>query len=229
MKKYKVIITLVIVLTFMCGCRKEQVELEKDEGLKEEKFVLAKIDDNKEYIYLEDYRKLVLMDNTSYNMQNLVVNIKSDNVINVNLELSSFVKKSFKNMKVLDNVMKQGNIISYDYFESEGYFSIIQKYCLYIEGNIGEEKSNVYVISKETGKFLNNEEILKIYGYENDTFYNFLKSNIKSDDIDFTMMNIKNDGYSLYINKDNNLVVVYYEINDIEEIRKEIILNDDLK
>ena len=38
------------------------------------------------------------------------------------------------------------------------------------------------------------------------------------------MMNIKEEGYDLYINNDNKLVVSYYEVTDINSIRKDLVL-----
>ena len=40
----------------------------------------------------------------------------------------------------------------------------------------------------------------------------------------YTMMNIKEEGYSLYVNSDNKLVVSYYEVNDENSVRNELVL-----
>lgn len=223
MKRLNYFILIICLCLITLGCnRSKSNETVIDNP---EEFILEKMDSNKDWVYLEPYRDLKYGDGTTYNLQNIVINIKSDAVDNVNLEINSFVKKSYKDMKIINGMINEGNIISYDTYNSDHYISVIQKYHTYMNGQIGEEKNNIYVISKKTGNNLNNEDILKEFEYTQEDFYKRLESRIDSEDVLYTIMNIKKDGYSLYVNHDNQLVVIYYEVSDDDTIRKELILD----
>lgn len=225
MKRLKKLLLILFFLLILGGCKKNEAVIDNNIDNAEEKFVLEKNDENKDFIYLENYRELKLVDGSTYLLQNAVINIKSEDVLNVNLELSSFVKKSFKDMVIDGNVLKQGNIVGYTNSNTSKYVSVIQKYYPYINGVMGEEKTNVYVVSKETGRIVSKEEILKDYGYSEDSFFEKLENKLDSEDVLYTMMNIKNNGYDLYINNESRLVAIYYEVSEDESIRKELILD----
>lgn len=207
---------------FLCGCshNKENVQ---DNNDKQEKFVLEKINNNYDYVYLDTYYNLKLNGN-SYNLDNLVINVNSEDVLNVNLELKSFVTKSYQNMVTDNNEIIEGTIIDYKYYVTDKYISILQLFSPYINGEKGEESVNIYVVSLDNGKVLNNEDILKCFELSEDGLMNKIETNINSEDIMYTMMNIKEEGYDLYINNDNKLVVSYYEVTDINSIRKDLVL-----
>lgn len=225
MKKLRIFLLLILSILLLSGCnKKEDVPTKEEEDVNN--FILTKVDDTKDYVYLSDYRNIKLNDSDSYMLENLVVNIKSDDVDNVNLEISSFVKKSFKDMVFIDGILKQGNIISYDFYENDKFVSVIQKYYPYIDGIAGEEKVNVFVISKEDGKSYNNDDILKAFNYSEKDFFDILEKRIESEDVLYTLMNIKNDGYNLYVNKDGKLIIIYYETSDDDVIRKELIFQN---
>lgn len=187
-------------------------------------FILEKVDNEKDYVYLTKY-KSITYDNEEYELNNLIINIKSEDVDNINLELKSFVIKSFKDMEISDGVLKNGNIINYDYYMSDKFISVIQRYYPYIDSIVGEEEDNVYVISLDTGKTINNEDIIQYYQYDEDYLMEMIEEKTDSDDIAFTMMNIKNNGYKLYINDKDKLCVIFNEIDDNQSIRKELVLN----
>lgn len=207
---------------FLCGCshNKENVQ---DNNDKQEKFVLEKINNNYDYVYLDTYYNLKLNGNY-YNLDNLIINVKSEDVLNVNLELKSFVTKSYQNMVIDNNEIIEGTIIDYKYYVTDKYISILQLFYPYINGEKGEESVNIYVVSLDNGKVLNNEDILKCFELSEDGLMNKIETNINSEDIMYTMMNIKEEGYDLYINNDNKLVVSYYEVTDINSIRKDLVL-----
>ena len=207
---------------FLCGCshNKENVQ---DNNDKQEKFVLEKIYNNYDYVYLDTYYNLKLNGNY-YNLDNLIINVNSEDVLNVNLELKSFVTKSYQNMVIDNNEIIEGTIIDYKYYVTDKYISILQLFYPYINGEKGEESVNIYVVSLDNGKVLNNEDILKCFELSEDGLMNKIETNINSEDIMYTMMNIKEEGYDLYINNDNKLVVSYYEVTDINSIRKDLVL-----
>lgn len=207
---------------FLCGCshNKENVQ---DNNDKQEKFVLEKINNNYDYVYLDTYYNLKLNGNY-YNLDNLIINVNSEDVLNVNLELKSFVTKSYQKMVIDNNEIVEGTIIDYKYYVTDKYISILQLFYPYINGEKGEESVNIYVVSLDNGKVLNNEDILKCFELSEDGLMNKIETNINSEDIMYTMMNIKEEGYDLYINNDNKLVVSYYEVTDINSIRKDLVL-----
>lgn len=207
-------------LFLIVGCKEKEVEEAIVDKEDEETFIVEKIDTTNDYVYLQKYKELKLAGN-EYSLDILVVNIKGDEIDNVNLELKSFVTKSYQNMNVYNSEISQGNIISYEYFKTDNYLSILQKYYVYVDGIVGEECVNIYNISLDTGKVLNNAKILDDFMITEDELFKKMENSIVSEDILYTMMNIKKDGYQLYVNNNGNLVVGYYEVDDENIIRKE--------
>ena len=107
----KLIILLLALLTLVgCSDKKET----KEEKNNDTEFILEKNDIDKDFVYLSDY-KTISYDNNDYKLQNLTINIKSDDVENINLELKSFVVRAFKDMEFKDNKLIKGKVISYDW------------------------------------------------------------------------------------------------------------------
>lgn len=216
----KKILIVLLCLFLIVGCKEKEVEEAIVDKEDEETFIVEKIDTTNDYVYLQKYKELKLAGN-EYSLDILVVNIKGDEIDNVNLELKSFVTKSYQNMNVYNSEISQGNIISYEYFKTDNYLSILQKYYVYVDGIVGEECVNIYNISLDTGKVLNNAKILDDFMITEDELFKKMENSIVSEDILYTMMNIKKDGYQLYVNNNGNLVVGYYEVDDENIIRKE--------
>lgn len=217
----KKLIILLLALLALVGCSDKKET--KEEKNNDTEFILEKNDNDKDFVYLSDY-KTISYDNNDYKLQNLTINIKSDDVENINLELKSFVVRAFKDMEFKDNKLIKGKVISYDWNITDNYVSVIQRYYPYINGIIGEEEDNVYVISLDSGNIMNNKELLKDFDLTEEEIYDFIDKHSDLDDVEFTKMNIKNNGYKLYV-KDNKLNIIYYEIDDTESIRKELVLN----
>lgn len=221
MKKF---ILILICLILLVGCKKKEEEIKVNNEDKEEVFILKKKDTNKDYIYFDKVRE-VNVDNNDYVLNNLVINIVSDEVDNVNLEIKSFINNSNRNYMVDNNKLVNGNVIDYEYYMNDKYLSVILKYYYYVRGQKGEENDKVYNIDLETGKVVNDEDLLKKFNLNEDKLYEELEKKIVSDDILYSLANIKNDGYQLYVNNDNKLGIIYSEVNDEEIIRKELILD----
>lgn len=217
----KRILIIFLCLFLLSGCKDKVLDEEVNEPV--ENYILEKVDNEKDIVYRSNYKKLVY-EEKEYNLDNVILNIKSEDADNINLEIRSFVNRSYKDMELNDNILIRGNIIDYDYYITDKYVSIIQRYYPYINGTIGEEEDNVYVISLETGKLLDNKKILEIYNYNEEQLFTILENKIDSEDILYTIMNIKNNGYKLYI-KEDKLNVIYYEKSDDDSIRKELVLN----
>lgn len=217
----KILLLIIISFTLIsCGVKEDESINDKKEN---EEFKLEKVDNTRDFVYSLNYKKF-LVDGKEYNLEYYVINIKGENIDNVNLELKSFVNKSYQNMLFDDNELKQGNVINYNYYKSSNYLSVIQKYYPYMNGEYGEEGINVYVISLNNGKVLSNEDILEIYDLTEEDLYKKMEDKIESEDVLYSIMNIKKDGYDLFINNDGKLVASYYEVDDVNSIRKEIVL-----
>lgn len=216
----KKILIVLLCLFLIVGCKEKEVEEAIVDKEDEEIFIVEKIDTTNDYVYLQKYKELKLAGN-EYSLDILVVNIKGDEIDNVNLELKSFVTKSYQNMNLYNGEISQGNIISYEYFKTDNYLSILQKYYVYVDGIVGEECVNIYNISLDTGKVLNNAKILDDFMITEDELFKKMENSIVCEDILYTMMNIKKDGYQLYINDNGDLEVSYYEVDDENIIRKE--------
>lgn len=220
----KKIVLILILLCFVVGCSKEK-EYENESNNEKEVFVLKKQNEDFDYIYFENYKD-VLLGEKKYVYKYPVINIRSEEIENINLELKSFVVKSFKDANINDGILSQGNIIDYDYYVTSKYITVIQKYYSYIDGIIGEELDNVFVISLESGKLLSSDKILEYYGIDENKMFEMLRKQLKTEDVEFSIMNMKNEGYSLYINDDNKLVLIYYELTDVDSERKELVLEN---
>ncbi len=216
----KKILIVLVCLFLIVGCKGNEVKEEIVDNANEETFIVEKIDTTKDYVYLQKYKELKLAGN-DYSLDILVINIKGDDIDNVNLELKSFINKSYQNMNIYDDEISQGNIISYEYYKTDKYLSILQKYYVYVDGIVGEEYVNIYNISLDTGKVLSNDSILDDFMITEDELFKKMENSIVSEDILYTMMNIKKDGYYLYVNNSGNLVVSYYEVDDENVVRKE--------
>lgn len=215
----KKVIILLITIVLLTGCGKKQEEIEEHS----EEFVLEKIDDNKELIYLEEFKNLKI-NNKEYKIENIVINIKSDIVDNINLELSNFVMNSYNSMNIVNDVMKYGNVIDYEYYVTDKYVTVIQNYSFYINNSYDYIDSNIYVVSLDTGKLMNKNMIMDEYGYNENKLYEYLEEHIDSEDKAFTLMQVMNDGYKLYVDDNNRMVIVYSELFDDGSVRKELVI-----
>jgi len=217
----KKIILCTICLLLLVGCSKTE---QNNNDNNENNFKIEKIDENKDIVYFNEYKKLIY-NNQDYSLGYYVINLVGDNIDNVNLELKSFVTKAYKNMELTDDVVNKGYVINNSYHITDEYISIIQSYYPYLDGVMGEEDDNVYVISLKNGKVLDNKSVLKDFDMDEDKMYEKLESLIDSEDVSYTIMNIKKNGYNLYVNDDSKLVIIYYEVTDLDSERKEIIVN----
>ena len=89
----------------------------------------------------------------------------------------------------------------------------------------GNVVNKTYVINKTTGEVLDNDNILNLYKLEEQDIYDKVKKS-EVEEADYVVMYIKNNGYLLYINDNDELVLMYDYVSDEEEIKKELILVD---
>ena len=220
----KKILLILFCLLLLVGCKKVDKVIEEDKVKQEEQFTLKKKDNNKDYVYFDDVRN-VLINDEEYILKNLVVNIVSSDVDNVNLEIKTFINNSSKNYVLSNNKLVNGNVVDYEYYIGNKYLSVILKYYYYVNGVMGEDNDLVYNISLENGKVLSNEDLLKIYNLSEEKLFTKIENNIDSEDVLYSLSNIKQNGYQLYVNSDEKLGVIFNEVNDDKGIRKELILD----
>lgn len=222
----KKIAILILFFLLLCSCEKKDVKEinHKDEVMVNK--VIKKINDDKDYAYLIDYKNFVLDNGNEYGLKLLEINLNSDDAKNINLEIKSFVNNSYKKFQYLNDMISSGNIIDYVYFINNEIISVIIKNNYYVNKMFVVEKDIVYNIDIKTGENIENIDLLKKYELTEDSLYEYVRGHAVSDDIEFTIMNIKQEGYNLYVNDSSNLVLIYYEVFNDEIIRKELIIEN---
>ncbi len=219
MKRITVIICLVLLL-FGCGTKKNNENTEIEDN-----FVLSKVDNGKNYVYSSVIDTYTLPDGSSYDVESIVINLNSEDASNVNMELRSFVKKSNSFKETTDNNLLSGYVYSYSFYVTDEYLSLVIPYQQITNGIYGDEDSLVYVLSMDKGKIISNSDLLDRFDMSEKDLFNKVEESIDSEDNLYTMKSIKDNGYYLYVNNDNKLVVLFYEITDEDTIKKELILN----
>lgn len=222
----KKIAILILFFLLLCSCEKKDVkEINHEDEVIVNK-VIKKINDDKDYAYLIDYKNFVLDNGNEYGLKLLEINLNSDDAKNINLEIKSFVNNSYKKFQYISDMISSGNIIDYVYFINDDIISVIIKNNYYVNKMYVVEKDTVYNIDIKTGENIENIDLLKKYELTEDSLYEYVRGHAVSDDIEFTIMNIKQEGYNLYVNDSSNLVLIYYEVFNDEIIRKELIIEN---
>jgi hypothetical protein len=214
------LIVCVLLLVVACGKKNTNEEAKEDEI-----FVLKLVDEDKPYVYSDVVESYVLSNGDKYDLEMIYVNLNSVDASNVNMELRSFINKSYKNYVVENDKLKSGNIISYDFYKTDDYLSLVVNYKFLINNKFNDDKSMVYVLTLDKGKILKNKDLLSNYSLTEEELFKEIEDTIESEDSLYTMKSIKDNGYYLYVNNDNKLVVLFYENTDEESIKKELILD----
>ena len=222
----KKIAILILFFLLLCSCEKKDVkEINHEDEVIVNK-VIKKINDDKDYAYLIDYKNFVLDNGNEYGLKLLEINLNSDDARNINLEIKSFVNNSYKKFKYINDMISSGNIIDYVYFINNEIISVIIKNNYYVNKMYVMDKDIVYNIDIKTGENIENIDLLKKYELTEDSLYEYVRGHAVSDDIEFTIMNIKQEGYNIYVNDSSILVLIYYEVFNDEIIRKELIIEN---
>ncbi len=215
----KKLLVLCFCVFFFFGCGKKEDTIVDDSS-----FIPNKIYDDKEYVY-DEIINSYNMNNSTYSLKMVYINLDSEDAKNINMEIRSFINRSYKEYVVQNSTLVRGNIINYDYYVSKHFISLRLNYYYLIQDVNDDIKYNIYVVSLDTGKIMSNESLLKFYDLSIDDIYSKLEETYNGEDYLFTLRNIKDNGYSLYVNSDDQLVMLYYEVTDDESIKKELILN----
>ena len=217
MKRFLIIICLLLLVSG-CGKNKENTDEVSDS------FVLSKVDNDKDYIYSNDLNTYTLSDGSEYTSKDIVINLNSNDADNANMEIRSFIRKNNKDNSVTNGVLTNGCIYDYVYYVNDDYLSLVITYKYLRNGIYSDEESLVYVLSLTDGKKIDNKSLLDTFSLSEEEMFNKVEESIESEDSLYTIKSIKDNGYYLYV-KDNKLIVLFYEINDDESIKKELVLS----
>lgn len=218
MKKYLIIVCFLLLLS---GCGKKEDTHEEEHV---DTFVVSKNDISKDYVYSSLLSTFILPDNSTYEMEEIVVNLNSEDASNVNMELRSFINQSNIYVDGSNNQFVNGYVYSYEHYVTKDYLSLVIPYQYITNGIYGDEDCLVYVLSLDNGKIISNEELLKVYNLTEDDLFSKVES-IKSEDALFSVRSMKENGYYLYVNRSSQLVVLFYEITDEESVKKELVIS----
>ena len=148
---------------------------------------------------------------------------RSEESNSVNLELKSVVNKNYRALKIENDKVQSGNILMFESFESDKYVSLVQTKKYYLNDSYLNDSVETYVFSKENGALLPKEKLLESFNYDENSFFEKISTNLDSDDVSYSLMMIKQSDYRLYV-KNNKLILVYYDTDNENEIKKEMII-----
>ena len=218
MKKF-IIILLVVIL---CGCEKKEVTTVVDAP--KEDVIVSKLNDLNDYVYFEEYKNFMLDGLNNYILKIPIINLNSNSVASVNMEIKSFIISSYNDYEVNNGVFIKGKYISYDYFISDKYISLLIKYNMYYKGNMDEDNYIIYNINISTGENLDNKALLKEFVIDENELSYYVRQKLDSEDIEYSVMSMKN-GYNLYLDKDGKLHLLFMELSDDEQIKRDLIIS----
>jgi hypothetical protein len=202
------------------GCEDKKVED------KEHVVAVDKISDELDYVLVTYYKDYKLSNGDSYKAETISINLDTEEMSNLSMTLKNNIYLTTKEFKLNENnEVTNGSLISYKYYESDKYISIIEQDKNYFNNMYGNVVNKTYVINKTTGEVLDNDNILNLYKLEEQDIYDKVKKS-EVEEADYVVMYIKNNGYLLYINDKDELVLMYDYVSDEEEIKKELILVD---
>ncbi len=215
----KMFFFLVFCLFILSGCSKK----ENNQHNVENSTKIEKKDQNKDYIYFDEVKTLLLNNGDKYVIQYPIVNFTTEESNSVNLELKSVVNKNYRALKIENDKVQSGNILMFESFESDKYVSLVQTKKYYLNDSYLNDSVETYVFSKENGALLSKEKLLESFNYDENSFFEKISTNLDSDDVSYSLMMIKQSDYRLYV-KNNKLILVYYDTDNENEIKKEMII-----
>lgn len=215
----KMFFFLVFCLFILSDCSKK----ENNQHNVENSTKIEKKDQNKDYIYFDEVKTLLLNNGDKYVIQYPIVNFTTEESNSVNLELKSVVNKNYRALKIENDKVQSGNILMFESFESDKYVSLVQTKKYYLNDSYLNDSVETYVFSKENGALLPKEKLLESFNYDENSFFEKISTNLDSDDVSYSLMMIKQSDYRLYV-KNNKLILVYYDTDNENEIKKEMII-----
>ena len=214
----KKLFVLIVLLLCLVGCDDKKIEEEP------ENVVVTKKDENKDYLMPQTYKSYMLSDGRSYNASWVDINLNSEEMSNLSLTLKNNILLNTKGFEMVDGNVIKGTIVEYKYYEGVNYLSIVEESVSFFNNTYGSTTYNVYNIDISKGIIVDNDTLLSLFNKTEEDIFNSLRNSDIADS-DYVIMYIKNNGYNLYVNSDNKLVLSFVYVNDEEEIKKELVLN----
>ena len=215
----KKIFVLIVLLLCLVGCNDKKVSKH------ENREIVDKIDNNKDYVINKSYKEYILGIGDLYFSQYPEINLKSDEVDNLNLTFKNNILLNAKGFEIIDGKVNKGTIVNYKYYVSKNYISVIEESKTYFNGIYGSVKTKVYNIDIKYGVLVDNNELMKKYDFDEEEIFEEL-SESKIYDADYVLMYVRNNGYSLYVNDYNQLILLFEYVSDDGEVKKELVLED---
>ena len=215
----KKVCIFVILLMMLSGCT-----LSKNKENNIEDNSVGKIDVNKEYVNETLFKSYKLSNGEDYDAKYIDININSDGVKQFNERLKNNIVNN-STLEIKKNKIIKGNIITYEKYVSKEFVTIIENVNSYFEGNIVSSISNYYIFDIMYGKIYNNDGLLEYFHLEEEELFNKLsKSDVE--DIDYITMYVKNNGYYLYVDENEKLIMEYVFVGDNGEEKNKLIIKD---
>lgn len=214
----KKLFVLIVLLLCLVGCDDKKIESEP------ENVVVTKINEDMGYFIPQTYKSYVLSDGSSYNASWLEINLNSEEMSNLSLTLKNNILLNTKGFEIIDSRVVKGTIVDYKYYEGTNYISVVEESTSYFNDSFGSSSYKVFNIDVKKGIIIDDSALLSSFSMTEDDLFNYLKSSGITD-ADYVSMYIKNNGYNVYVNDDNKLVLLFVYVSDEEEIKKELVLN----
>lgn len=215
----KKVCIFVILLMLLSGCT-----LSKNKENNIEDNSVGKIDVNKDYVNETLFKSYKLSNGEDYDAKYIDININSDGVKQFNERLKNNIVNN-STLEIKKNKIVKGNIITYEKYVSKEFVTIIENVNSYFEGNIVSSISNYYIFDIMYGKIYNNDGLLEYFHLEEEDLFNKLsKSDVE--DSDYITMYVKNNGYYLYVDENEKLIMEYVFVGDNGEEKNKLIIKD---
>ena len=211
----KKLFIIVFLLLVIFGCGKEVTTDTKEE---EEPIVVKKIKELEDYLYFDDYKSFNMDGLDIYKLDIPVINIDNSNISSVNTEIKSFILSS------VNDVFIKGRYITYDYYINKEYVSLLIKFSNYYNGSFEGENVLVYNIDLKNGVNIDNKSLLKSFLIDENELPMVIRNKLDSEDVEYSVTSMKNE-YYLYIDNDSKLHLLFFERNDEEQIKRDLIIN----
>ena len=188
-----------------------------------------KIDQTKDYVFFDNNDPVVSDLDIDY--KKIYLNFKDNESIAQKLNNETDVLR--KTVKIDDTLeddeydkLESAEYKRYEYFVSEDYISLVVKYYKFDRENLVTfNKCSTYTFTKDEGKYLTEEELLKKFNITSEEIENKITKFVSDQDIlkeeeDLDSEATINNGYAVYVNKFGKLmasIIVKSSLKDYNE------------
>lgn len=212
-------ILLFLMLFLLCAC--DDVN---HNGVSDEVKAISKLDIEKDTIYFIDGNSYQFSDGSSFLQKIPIINFDTEDVNSVNLELKSRILVNNRKAMLIDGYVNKVLFDEFEVVENDRSISLIVKEYCYMNGDKSITDLMVYVFNKKNMKLYSNDSLLQNYNLSFDDLYDRL-SFLLEDDLYYLMM-IKNSDFKLYIDENENLVLLSIINGDDDSELKKVIITE---